>query len=148
MTRVQFVVLGTPVPQGSKVRTRFGVREDNPRTLPWRQDVAATALRAMTGRPVFTGPVAVELECVFARPKSHFRSGKLSHLLRPAAPYWCQTKPDADKLARAIGDALSGIVVRDDSQIVRWEIQKRYALDTDPGAHAVVHVMAETELEA
>lgn len=36
------------------------------------------------------------------------------------------TKPDADKLARAVWDALKGIIYTDDSQIVRLTLSKDY----------------------
>lgn len=126
MEPLSFTVLGTPAPQGSKVRTRFGMREDNPATKPWRQDVAWQAREAYGAEDPYDGPVHVTCLFVFARPKAHYRTGKHAGELRPDAPAWCDRKPDADKLARAIGDALSSIVVRDDSRIVAWSIEKRY----------------------
>lgn len=36
------------------------------------------------------------------------------------------TKPDADKLARAVWDALKGIIYADDSQVVRLTLAKDY----------------------
>ena len=71
-------------------------------------------------------PVRVDALFVFPRPKSHYRTGRYADLLREDAPVWCATKPDADKLARAIGDALSGVLLRDDNLIVEWKIRKVY----------------------
>lgn len=122
---IELTVIGTPAPQGSKTRTRFGVRDDNPNTKPWRATVAAEAAVAWR-RPLYTGPVAVTATFVFSRPKSHFGTGRNAAALKPSAPLWCATKPDADKLARAIGDALAGVVLRDDNQIVEWTIRKVY----------------------
>jgi Holliday junction resolvase RusA-like endonuclease len=42
--------------------------------------------------------------------------------------------PDLDKLIRAVGDSLSGLVYVDDSRIIAISAQKRYADDRDPGA--------------
>ena len=127
MEPLTFTVLGTPAPQGSKVRTRWGMREDNPNTRPWRQDVRAAALEAVgSDFTPYDGPVRVDVLFVFARPKAHYRTGKRAGELRDDAPYWCDRKPDADKLARAIGDALATIVLRDDSRIVAWDISKVY----------------------
>jgi hypothetical protein len=36
-------------------------------------------------------------------------------------------KPDLDKLVRAVGDALTGILYRDDAQIVSLNASKRFA---------------------
>ena len=47
------------------------------------------------------------------------------HVALPGT-YPTPTKPDLDKLERAIGDALTGIVFRDDSQIAWWSVWKVY----------------------
>lgn len=123
---IEFTVIGTPAPQGSKTRTRWGVREDNPATKPWRSAVAAEAAAVWNGQPLISEPVSLDVLFVFSRPKGHYRTGRFAGMLRPSAPVWCSTKPDADKLARAIGDALSGQILRDDSLIVEWLIRKVY----------------------
>ena len=132
---LSFNVLGKPAPQGSKTRTKWGMREDNPNTKPWKQAVASEALDAMAGHDLFVGPVWLDVVFQFQRPKHHYRTGRNAHLLKDSAPHYCETKPDADKLARSIGDALTGIVFRDDSQIVRWTIVKQYGT---PYAHIEV----------
>jgi Holliday junction resolvase RusA-like endonuclease len=38
-------------------------------------------------------------------------------------------KPDLDKLLRAIGDGLTGVVWRDDSQVISISATKHYGLD-------------------
>lgn len=121
-----FDVPGVPAPQGSKVRTRWGVREDNPATRPWRNAVTWEATHAMNGAPPYTGPLELHVIFQFPRPKSHFRTGRHAAELKPSAPAWCATKPDTDKLLRAIGDALTGVVAVDDSQFVKVTALKVY----------------------
>lgn len=133
---IEFVIAGVPAPQGSKTRTKWGVREDNPATKPWRSAVAWEATAAMQGKELLTGPVELAAVFVFPRPKSHYRTGKNAGQLRPDAPIHCATKPDTDKLLRSIGDAITGIVVRDDSQIVRINARKLYGT---PRAIVTVH---------
>ena len=125
---IRFTVLGEPIPQGSKARNRFGggVREDNPRTKPWRQAVAAEAIEAMDGRDLLTGPLEVHAVFYFNRAKGHFGTGKNAEILKASAPLFHEKKPDVDKLQRAIGDSLTGHVMRDDSQIVHWNVWKLY----------------------
>lgn len=143
MAEVTFTIPGVPAPQGSKVRTKWGVREDNPATRPWRAAVAWEATAAMQGGALFTRPVVVEARFVFPRPPSHYRAGQNAHLLTASAPRFHDRAPDLDKLQRAIGDALSGVLLRDDKQIVAWHTVKRYGAVDEP-ARADVTV---TELD-
>jgi len=74
-----------------------------------------------------TGPVRLDMEFLLRRPKSHYRSGKHAAELKPDAPTWHFSKPDRDKLERAIMDALTGILFTDDAQVCDGPIAKRYA---------------------
>lgn len=123
---IELTIAGVPAPQGSKVRTKWGVREDNPNTKPWRTAVAAEAIDVMNGAQPLAGPLELSALFYFPRPKSHYRTGKHADQLKDSAPDYCATKPDADKLLRAIGDALTGIVCRDDAQFVRITARKLY----------------------
>lgn len=133
---VAFHASGTPAPKGSvrafTVRFRDGrvgtrVEQANIQTArSWIALVVDAAARALAGRPPFAGQ-ALRLECVFAlaRPAGHF--GKRG--LRPGAPVAPATKPDVDKLARQVGDALKGICYDDDARIVEYVAAKVYAGD-------------------
>lgn len=135
---IAFKVAGEPIPQGSKVRNRYGgVREDNPRTRPWRSQVeweAALAMRAR-GLAMIEGPVEVSIHFVFKRPASHYGTGRNSEVVKPNAPKHHESKPDVDKLSRAILDSLSGTVIKDDCKVVRLHADKSYG---DPCAIVTV----------
>lgn len=147
MTVLQFTVPGIAAPQGSKTRTRFGMREDNPRTKPWRATVTSYALDARNGHPPLTGPVLLDLIIELPRPKSHFRTGKHAGELKPNAPRFCTTKPDASKLARAIEDALVDAgLLRDDALVAQLHVAKVYANDA-PRVSILVHDL-DDELDA
>lgn len=120
---IELIVHGIPAPQGSK--TPWG-SESNPRTRPWRAAVAAEAAQAMNGRPLLTGPVTLEVFFFYPRPKRHYRSGARADELRLDAPVYHAGKPDLDKTLRAIGDSLTGTVLRDDAQIARVIATKLY----------------------
>lgn len=120
-------VLGNPAPQGSKRHVGRGVMlESSKRLAPWRSNVRSACLDA-AGKPLafFDGAVYVELLFVLKRPVSTPKSRT------PVAI----KKPDIDKLARAILDAIgSAGVWRDDSQVVALSAYKRIAmLDETPG---------------
>lgn len=132
---IEFTVAGVPAPQGSKVRTRWGVREDNPNTKPWRTAVAWEATAAMNGAHPLAGPLVMVVVFFFPRPKAHYRTGKRAGELKDNAPHYCTTKPDSDKLLRAIGDAVTGIVCRDDAQFVEITARKLYGT---PRAYVVI----------
>jgi crossover junction endodeoxyribonuclease RusA len=140
VTGLAFTVHGEPAPQGSKTtgRTKAGatfMREDNPNTEPWRNAVALRALAAMNGQQPFAGPLRLDVTFVFARPRSHYRTGKHAGQLKPSAPVHCDKRPDLDKLVRAIGDALTGTAIIDDAAITELVARKHYGA---PGAHIVV----------
>lgn len=139
--KVAFTVLGTPIPQGSKTRTRWGMREDNPKTRPWRDTVAHDAVCAMGSEPPLVGPLWVQVDFRMPRPKSHYGSGRNANVLKPTAPIHCTTKPDIDKLLRALGDAMTTAGVwMDDSQAVVVEARKLYVdtIVTRPGCAVIV----------
>lgn len=130
---IEFTVLGRARPQGSKKAFkhpstgRIILTEQSKQVGPWRENVRGEALRAGLGDPV-DGPVMVHVVAVFARPKSHYRTGKNAHLLKDSAPATPTTRSvgDIDKLARAVLDALTGVVFMDDSQVVALVAAKRW----------------------
>lgn len=149
-TVIAFEVIGEPKPQGSKRavpiyrggvpvmkdgRTLTRVIEDNPKLAQWRQEVAH-AVRAIYDGPLITGPVQLRLCFGRPRPKSHYGSGRNAGVLKRLAPKYPTSRPDTIKLARAIEDALTGVLWRDDSQIVVHYLEKVY----DSHFHVVVEV--------
>ena len=63
------------------------------------------------------------------RPKSHYRTGKYSHLLKKNAPMQCITKPDIDNLVKFYLDAMTGSFWRDDAYVCTIEASKIYSKD-------------------
>ena len=124
---VSFVVPGTPRPQGSmrafRKRGKTIVTSDNRKLKPWRKQVAEYAMIAMHshGKTCMQGPVDVLLKFYFARPKS------VSVMKRPVMT----VKPDIDKLIRSVCDSMTGVVYRDDAQVVKVTALKQYTLDLE-----------------
>lgn len=117
---LSLVVHGLPAPQGSKTRTQWGVREDNRRTKPWRQTVAAAVAEKMNGSGPIVGPAQIEARFCFPRPLDHFGTGRNAGVVKASAPYWKATAPDVTKLMRAIEDGMvEGGAFRNDAQIVK-----------------------------
>ncbi|WP_435582898.1 RusA family crossover junction endodeoxyribonuclease [Amycolatopsis thermoflava] len=140
-------VAGTPRPQGSKrafhhkQSGRIVQMEDNPHVKTWRGDIRDALLDPTGERQPFTGPVVVQLVFVMARPKSHYRTGRNAHLLRDDAPAEPTSKPDTDKLCRAVLDAVGSAhtVWKDDSHVTDMHAVKRYATPGEPtGVHITI----------
>lgn len=127
----EFFVPGKPAPQGSKRHVGRGILIESSKEVgPWRERVALQAHNVMAGRSVSDGAVSVVLNFVLPRPKSTPKSRT------PAA----SKRPDVDKLARAILDALTGVCFSDDSQVVSLCAYKRIA---EIGETAGVYIRIE-----
>lgn len=138
---LSFWVPGIPAPQGSKdsfvIKNKEGqvvgrnVVESNKATRPWRVDVKHFAQEAVIERgTMLSGPISIRCEFVMKRPASLPKR-------KPTPP--AVKKPDLDKLMRAIGDAIKGVVYTDDSQVVEWHGTKRIAeLIEQPGVHLTI----------
>lgn len=114
------------IPLGGRNPTgRWAVVDDNKKSGPWKDQVAQEAGEQYHG-PLLQGPLSVELVFFQVRPKGHYGTGRNAGMVKDGAPAYPCAKPDALKLARAVEDALTGIVWRDDSLIVDERIAKRY----------------------
>lgn len=131
---LRFVVHGTPETAGSKRAFRRGnrviVTDDNRKTKSWQAAVAGEAAAAMADRPLLVGPLVLTVTFTLQRPKGHFGTGRNAGQLKDSAPEFCDKRPDALKLTRAVEDALTGVVWHDDAQVVDERIVKRYGAPT------------------
>lgn len=132
---IDFVVRGRPVPQGNARAFVVGKRAilaTGARTGPladWRQAIATEARAAIGDAPALTGPVRVLIDFAFLRPASHYlpaNGRRPEPLLRPGAPHLVTSKPDLDKLVRACLDAITSVLIRDDSQVASLAAVKAY----------------------
>lgn len=136
---VTFEVMGKPEPAGSKRavpnsrdwRSRPGVTwkvlDANPKSDRWKDLVAGCARAAMlkSGMSMIEGPCWMFLTFTLERPDGHFRKG--GQLSAEGLRNEHHTKaPDVLKLTRAVEDALSGIVYKDDSLIISERMSKKY----------------------
>ena len=138
---IGFTVLGHPEPAGSKrafavrkrgvLTGRVAVSDDNPKAKSWQRDIASAAVEAMTG-PLGLEPVlldcalSLDIRFYFARPRGHFGTGRNSDKLKPSAPPYPTVRPDVTKLVRAVEDALTGVLWRDDSLVITQLAAKLY----------------------
>lgn len=130
---ITFFVPGIAKPAGSK-RAFFNKHTGKAAIVDacktsgdWKGDVKAFAHTEMIGKgPPRTGPLHLFVGFILPRPKSHYGTGKNAGVLKPSAPTWHTSKPDATKLLRCIEDAMTGIVWTDDAVIAKQEVFKGY----------------------
>lgn len=131
--QLSFFVAGTPVPKGSfrgfNNNGKVVVTNNNPKTKDWELRIAHEA-QANIGDwpPCYDGAVEITAYFVFTRPKS-LKKSELDHIKRP----------DLDKLVRACLDGITGILIKDDSQVIVLNALKMYEAEgTSPGLYLTV----------
>lgn len=134
---ITFRVYGIPQTKGStKAFMRQGMRypvvtNDNVKNKSWAQAVSSVAQMAkgqyIASTPL-DGALSLRLHFYLPRPKS-----APCRIIHPT------TRPDLDKLVRSVKDALTGVLYRDDSQIVQLYASKDY--DIHPGVAVALEVM-------
>lgn len=118
---VRFVAYGVPTTEGNLATgqrrdgSRFS-RHVNPKGLDAWRTTLGWAARAVAGQPFENGVVTV-VRFFMQPPKSLPKTKLVRH----------QKRPDYDKLVRAVNDALTGILWRDDSQVFSSLVEKHYA---------------------
>ena len=141
---ISFTVPGVPAPGGSKKafmnpRTnKIVVMDDAKNNKGWRERVAIFASQAMAGRPPLEGALRIYVVFSVVRPKGHYGTGRNAGCLKD----WAKSahpigRPDTTKLFRALEDALTGIVWKDDAQVVSQLVIKTYT-DNGPSAYIAV----------
>lgn len=140
---ITFTVDGDPKPAGSKngyVNPKTGgviiTDASGKPGKEWRKLVKKAAEEA-TDAPL-TGPLLVTMVFYRERPKSHYGTGKNLHVRKGSAPILPTTRPDVLKLARAVEDAMTGVVYEDDAQVCDERLLKVYGT---PGVRVSVFEM-------
>lgn len=128
----EFTVYGIPQPGGSKKgfiirgkgkKDRVVITDDNEQKVkPWKNNIEIVAAELMGERPLYEGPLMLVVEFYIPRPKGHYGV----HGVKRSAPRYPTVRPDATKLLRPLEDALSGVLWKDDAQIVEQIVRKRY----------------------
>ena len=126
-------------PQGSKIRTRFGMREASERVAPWRDAVRTEALAAC--EDLIEEACSVTVEFRFLRPKGDF--GAKGNLRPSARRHYTTKRNDIDKCCRSLMDGLTGSAFADDCWVVKLSASQRYCEPGErPGASVTIETLA------
>ena len=106
----------------------------------WKHAVEEVMARHMDKK--LDGAISVRLEFYMPRPKSHFRTGKFSHILKDDAPIDHLSKPDLDNMIKLVLDVMtkSGYW-KDDSQVIELSASKNYNDVMDAGCRILTEVL-------
>ena len=138
--KITFLIPGEPTAQG---RPRFSNRGpfvkayDPEKSRNYKAFVKCIAMDAMNtnnGLQPLETPVNVNIKAFIGIPASKskkFKAAALSGVERPTK------KPDCDNIAKIILDALTGIIYKDDKQIVSLLVEKYYA--ENPRVEVTIH---------
>jgi len=138
---IEVWVPGIPQPGGSKTAFRhyttgrMVVKDACKKNPAWKDTVKTFAVMAYRGAPLTT-PLHVQFEFYVMRPQGHYGTGRNAGQVRSSAPTHPAVKPDVTKLVRSTEDALTGILWRDDTLIVKQVATKAYA--DKPGVRITV----------
>lgn len=129
-----------PATQGDLNRNRHGqlYHAHDKRLKEWRAAVQAAARGAMTDQdwpPEYEGLVECYIDFAIARPGSHWRAdGRLrpNVLLTPQG--------DVDKLCRAVLDALTGCVIKDDAQVWALAANRYFRVRREASTQTIIHI--------
>ena len=123
-SRLDVFIPGLPRPQGSlKIITSRSIgrafAKNSDTTIQHRNHVAFHLAESWGfEEPALPGPVRLDAEFWFPRPKSHYGTGKNADKLKASAPTLHTGRVDLDKLVRLLGDALTiAGVINDDCLI-------------------------------
>lgn len=133
---VYFVVLGPPQGKGRpKASSRGGfVRMYTPApTRLYEAKIAKMAVLAHADWPVLETPISLRVVAHHPIPVSWSKRKQQQALQGELVP----GKPDLDNVAKAVLDALNGVIYVDDKQVVRLVAEKKYSFD--PRVEVYVH---------
>jgi Holliday junction resolvase RusA-like endonuclease len=135
---IAFTFAGVPVAKGrpralARIVKQGGIARaivqliTPPETRKAEDQLQKMARSYMGPRQPFAGPVRMMIVAVYAPPPSWT---KTLHAALATGVVYHTSKPDADNLAKLVGDALNEIAYQDDSQVAELVVRKRYGTPT------------------
>lgn len=134
-------VYGAPQPQGNKTGFVAGGRvvmvegrrpSSREAFKSWRQAVEQAGRDWQTehNAPLLDEPCKLTLRFRLQKPKSATKKR-----------IWPDSRPDVDKLTRAVMDAITDVLITNDSRVCELVVRKTYAVDVPPGCTITLEVL-------
>tara|TARA_R110000824_G_scaffold35913_1_gene112067 strand:+ start:85 stop:522 length:438 start_codon:yes stop_codon:yes gene_type:complete len=122
---IRLYIRGEPIPQPRPRVVTIGGRAraiSAPSKHPvtdWKKRIMV-ALATQFDGDILDGPVRLDVTFLMPRPK------RLMRRKDPEGEVWHTTRPDADNLVKALKDACSGVIYKDDSQVCELIVRKKH----------------------
>ena len=125
------------IPGPPKAQPRHRYRRQGRKTIsydPASKDKKQVRLviASQWSRAPLKGAISMIVTFYCDRPKSHYRTGRHSNVLKKDAPVVKTTKPDVDNYVKFYMDCGKNILWDDDAQVVRIEAWKVYVDNDGP----------------
>jgi hypothetical protein len=124
---IYFVVPGQPHGKGRPRASSLGgfVRlYTDEKTRNYEKLVAKIASVAMGSAEMLKTPTAVRITAFYNMPLSWTKKKRQLAMLGEVVP----GKPDLDNISKSILDAVQGIVINDDKNVIKLTVEKRFSL--------------------
>lgn len=136
MSDIRFTVYGEPAGKGSTTafyspKQKRTFTHSPKSTVKWEQAVNLCAQAYAPAGGLLDGPLEMHLQFFLPKPKSAPKTRRT----------WPDKKPDLDKLIRAVGDALTNVIYKDDARIVSVTASKDY--DVTPRVEVIIAPVGE-----
>lgn len=125
MTIIEFKAIYPPTSLKRHRHSKYGKHTYDPSSKE-KSDFVSKIKTFIPPKPI-EGPIKAILNFYEKRPKSHYRTGKLSELLKKNAPKINTSKRDIDNFVKFVLDALNKKMYLDDSQIFEIVCGKYYS---------------------
>jgi Holliday junction resolvase RusA-like endonuclease len=122
---ITVIVAGAPVPKGRARTTKRGFMYTPAKTRANESHTRLAAQLAMNGKPPLDVPIRVEIFAELPVPQSWSGRRAAEAISGRIVP---TTRPDTDNYAKSILDALNGIVLVDDAQVVELHAVKKFGV--------------------
>jgi Holliday junction resolvase RusA-like endonuclease len=107
------------------------------KTTSYEAVISKQARHAMGQWEVLTTPISMRVIAFYGIPVSWSKRKQQQAISGQLIP----GKPDLDNVAKAVLDALNGVIYLDDKQVVRLVAEKKYSFD--PRVEVYVHEVLE-----
>lgn len=127
LKEVQFVVPGEPQGKGrARIGTVAGrIRMFTPaKTVSYEGLIALAAQEAMQGRPLFEGPMMLQVTAYFPIRNSWSKKKQAAARENSIIP---DCLPDSDNIVKAVCDGMNKVVWKDDRQVAELHMRKMYS---------------------
>jgi len=140
--KIEITVLGNPKAQKRHRSTSVGkfIRNYDPSASD-KADFLALVHDKAPQKP-FAGAISLQAGFYMPYPKKFLRTGKFEGQLKPNAPKYCITRPDADNYAKYVLDSLNSVFYNDDSQVAVLIVSKKYSFK--PRTEIIIEEINET----